>query len=168
MKKIGAFFAVILLVVCDQLTKSWAEVVLKNGQDIRLWPNVFHLTYVENRGAAFGMLSGKQAFLVIMTVGVLIAVIWYWRKIPKSNWGLLMKIALILIISGAIGNLIDRIWLNYVRDFFYFILINFPVFNVADILVVVGVIVLFPVLLFGDIDGEKNKEKNTQEEESDI
>lgn len=168
MKKIGAFFVVIVLVICDQLTKSWAEVVLKNGQDIRLWPNVFHLTYVENRGAAFGMLEGKQAFFIIMTVTVLIAILWYWRKIPHNKWGIVMKVALILIISGAIGNLIDRVWLNYVRDFFYFILIDFPVFNMADVWVVVGVILLFPVLLFGDIEGEKQKTENVQKEETDL
>ena len=77
-----------------------------------------------------------------------------------------MKIALVLVISGAIGNLIDRALLGYVRDFLYFILIDFPVFNVADICVVVGVIILMPVLLFGDIEGEKDGDevKNTEVE----
>lgn len=155
MKKIGALLAIVVLVVMDQLTKYWADITLKLGQDIKIWPGVFHLSYIENRGAAFGMLQGKQLFFVVMTVIVLAAMIWYWRRIPQGNWGNVMKLSFLLIISGAIGNLIDRIVLDYVRDFFYFILIDFPVFNVADAWVVVGVILLFPVLLFSDVDVKK-------------
>lgn len=157
---------IVLLLGIDQFTKYWAVNTLANQADIMLWPNVFHLSYVENRGAAFGMLQGKQGFFIIMTIAVLIFIAWYWRRIPQDKWGIWMKIALVLVISGAIGNLIDRALLGYVRDFLYFILIDFPVFNVADICVVVGVIILMPVLLFGDIEGEKDGDevKNTEVE----
>ena len=68
-----------------------------------------------------------------------------------------MKVALVLVMSGAIGNFIDRVCLNYVRDMIYFSLIDFPVFNVADMCVVVGVVLLFPILLFGNIEQEEQE-----------
>lgn len=144
--------SILFLVGLDQWVKYWAETSLQTMGDISLWSGVFHLAYVENRGAAFGMMQGKQWFFIIVTVVVLGGILWYWRKIPINKTGLWMKVALVLVISGAIGNLIDRVWLNYVRDMFYFILIDFPVFNVADICVVVGVILLIPIILFGDIE----------------
>lgn len=152
-----AAIAILLLVGVDQLTKYWAEIYLQGQADIRLWADVFHLSYVENRGAAFGMMQGRQTLFVIITLAVLIGIVWYWRQLPHNKVGKWMKVALTLIISGAIGNLIDRVALNYVRDMFYFTLIDFPVFNVADICVVVGVILLFPLLLFGDIEEERSK-----------
>lgn len=155
--------AVILLVGLDQLTKYWADMFLMGQPDIELWPGVFHLAYVKNRGAAFGMMQGKQTFFVVITIAILIGILWYWRQIPKNKAGKWMKVALVLVISGAIGNLIDRVLLDYVRDMFYFILIDFPVFNVADICVVVGVFLMFPILIFGDIEGKKLKTQEIEE-----
>ncbi|PHV71138.1 signal peptidase II [Sporanaerobium hydrogeniformans] len=146
------------LVGLDQVTKIWAVQKLSNGQDISLWPDVFHLTYVENRGAAFGMLQNKQWFFIVITGIVLVGLIWYYKKLPVTFWGKMSRISFVCIISGAIGNLIDRIMLNYVRDFFYFKLIDFPVFNIADILVVGGVGLLLLVILMGEKDFEKQKE----------
>lgn len=153
-----------LLVGLDQWVKYWAETALRAMGDMELWPGVFHLAYVENRGAAFGMMQGQQWFFIIVTVVVLAGVLWYWKHIPSNKAGLWMKVALVLVMSGAIGNLIDRVWLNYVRDMFYFILIDFPVFNIADICVVVGVILLIPIILFGDIEQEDTQEKKTANE----
>ncbi|WP_069997603.1 signal peptidase II [Cellulosilyticum sp. I15G10I2] len=147
------------LVILDQLSKLWAVAALGQGRDILLWKNIFHLTYIENRGAAFGMLQGKQWFLISMTILVLIAIIIYFRKIPSTPSGKWMKLSFVLIISGAIGNLIDRISLSYVRDFLYFRLIDFPVFNVADIFVVVGVGILLVVIIFGEIDTPQGAEE---------
>lgn len=165
MKFIPALLVMILLGV-DQLTKYWASHVLAVQGDVMLWPNVFHFTYVENRGAAFGMLQNKQWFFIIVTIVVVAFILWYWKNIPDNKWGNWMKFALILIISGAIGNLIDRVVLGYVVDFLYFILIDFPVFNVADICVVVGVIVLMPILLFGDIEPKANNKEDTTKVET--
>ena len=150
---------IIGLIGIDQITKVWATHVLSNGRDIALWEGVFHLHYVKNTGAAFGMLGGKQIFLVIITTAIIIGMIIYYHKLPKTYWGKWSRVAFILIISGAIGNLIDRVALNYVRDFLYFKLINFPVFNVADILVVVGVGILLVAMIFIEIEEEKRKEK---------
>lgn len=164
------FIPVLLVAVflgIDQLTKYWASNVLATQGDILFWPNIFHFTYVENRGAAFGMLQNQQWFFITMTVIVLIFIVWYWRQIPNNKWGTWMKFALILIISGAIGNLIDRVVLGYVVDFLYFVLIDFPVFNVADIAVVVGVGILMPILLFGDIEPKKvTSKKDTKNVET--
>lgn len=155
---------VALLVGLDQFVKYLAVTYLQGAPAIRLWPNVFHLTYVENRGAAFGMMQGKQMFFVVITLIVLLGIFWYWKQIPNNNTGKWMKVALVLIVSGALGNLIDRIVLDYVVDMFYFILIDFPVFNVADICVVVGVCLMFPVILFGDVENEQVENKENEEE----
>lgn len=153
--------AILLFVGIDQWAKYLATHFLKGQEDILLWPQVFHLSYVENRGAAFGMLQDRQWFFVIITLIVLIGVCFYWKQIPQNASGKWMKGALILIIGGAIGNLIDRVLLGYVVDFFYFVLIDFPVFNIADIGVVVGVCLLIPIMLWGDIELEK-KERQTE------
>ncbi|MBE6023655.1 MAG: signal peptidase II [Cellulosilyticum sp.] len=144
------------LILLDQLTKVWAVQTLASGYDIKIWEGVFHLHYISNYGAAWGMLSGKQLFLILFTSIIILGMIFYMRKLPKTPTGKWMKIAFIMIISGAIGNLIDRITLGYVRDFLYFILIDFPIFNVADILVVVGVGLLMITIFFGET--EENKE----------
>lgn len=162
MKYIG-ILAVILLVGIDQLTKYWADLFLKGQNDIYLWPGVFHLSYVENRGAAFGMLQGRQMLFVIVTCIIIGVILWYWKSIPKNKWGQWMKVAFILIISGAIGNLIDRVALDYVRDMLYFVLIDFPVFNVADICVVIGVMLLFPLLLILEDEEKKMKDQTIEE-----
>jgi signal peptidase II len=149
------------LVAIDQISKIWAVNTLGSGQDILVWENVFHLTYIQNRGAAFGMLQGKQWLLIPVTILVLIGMIVYFKKLPSTKSGTWAKVSLVLIISGAIGNLIDRILLSYVRDFLYFRLIDFPVFNIADTFVVIGVGVLLLVILFGDIEKtHQSKEEN--------
>ena len=157
---------IIVLVAADQLSKMWAVERLANhvsniagSQDILIWPNVFHLHYIPNYGAAWGMLEGKKIFLILVTGIIVIGMIYYFNKLPHTKWGSLARMALVMIISGAIGNLIDRIWLGYVRDFLYFKLINFPIFNVADILVVVGVGLLMIVFLFGKLDEVKTDEE---------
>lgn len=157
--------SVALLVIIDQITKIGIVRYFSepDAQNIVLWPGVFELTYVENRGAAFGMMQGKVWLFVLITTAVLIMILWYWKHIPKNKAGMWMKVALVLVISGALGNLIDRVVLNYVRDMFYFVLIDFPVFNVADMCVVGGVILLFPILLFGDIDNEMKKISDNEE-----
>lgn len=154
----------IIMIVCiavligfDQISKIWAVNALGGGADIKLWEGVFHFHYLSNYGAAWGIFSGKQVFLIALTSVIIIAMILYIRKLPRTIWGNWARVAFVLIISGAIGNLIDRISLGYVRDFLYFILINFPIFNVADILVVVGVGILMVVMLFGELE-EVNKE----------
>ena len=99
---------------------------------------VFQLCYLENRGAAFGLLQNQRIFFLICALVILIFAIWIYGKLPNAQRYLPLRICIIGICgAGAIGNMIDRIYLGYVVDFFYFNLIDFPIFNVADINVTV-------------------------------
>ena len=138
----------IVLIILDQVTKYLAVIHLKNSEGIDIVPNVFKLHYLENRGAAFGIMQGRQGFFFIMTVIVLVAIIYVYGKIPVEKHFMLMRICSILLFSGAIGNMIDRSIQNYVVDFLYFELIDFPIFNVADIYVTISTIIFIISILF--------------------
>lgn len=161
---IQLFIAVTLLTGIDQLTKFLAVENLKNKADIPLIPNVLYLQYLENRGAAFGIFQDKKIFLVLLTSLILIGVCYVLWKIPADKKYIYLKLLCFLITAGGIGNLIDRIRLDYVIDFIYFSPIDFPVFNVADIYVSVGMVLLFIVVLFyykdEDFEFLKWKSKN--------
>lgn len=134
---------VVLGIIVDRLSKSWALSILRDGNSIEIIKNFFTLEYLENRGAAFGVLQGKIIFLTVITIVVLIAIVYYIAKTkPKSK---ILRISLAFIISGAIGNLYDRIVHGCVIDFImlhYKNVYYFPTFNVADMLVVVGTVML--------------------------
>ncbi len=124
-------------VVADQLVKYWASTALREAGTIPLWEGVFHLTYCENTGAAFSLLSGHRWVLLAVTAAALIGMFVALSKhYMKNAFG---RTSLRLIIAGAVGNMLDRFLLGYVVDMFDFRLIDFPVFNVADILLCVGV-----------------------------
>ncbi len=133
-----------LLIAADQITKFLAVVNLRNQEPFVLWEGVFELQYLENSGAAFGMLQGKKSFFVLTSIIFLIVIVY----VPNQKKYTKLHITLAFITSGAIGNLIDRIRYDYVIDFLYFSLINFPIFNVADIYVTLSSIVLAALLLF--------------------
>ena len=130
---------IIALIVIDQISKYLALNNLANIGSIPIIENIFHLTYVENRGAAFGMFQNNQIVFIIVAVVASIVGLYY---IYKKKLNLLGNISIVLIISGAIGNLIDRVRLGFVVDYFDFRFIWDYVFNVADIFVVVGTILL--------------------------
>lgn len=143
------FLFIGLIIVLDQVTKYLAKTRLMDNINIDLIQGYFSLTYVENRGAAFGILRDKKFILVGITALIVAFMIYYLIK--NKNMGKWMKISLVLIIAGAIGNLIDRVSLGYVVDFFHFYIkdiFDWPVFNVADISVVCGTILLAINLLF--------------------
>lgn len=145
MKKwIQLVIAVMVLIALDQLTKYWASTRLIY-EAIEVIPGVFEFHYVENRGAAFGILQNQRWFFIIGTTIMLFVLVRMYRKFPLEKRCLWLRISCMLIIAGAIGNLIDRVYLQYVVDFLYFKLIDFPVFNVADCYVVVGVGILILV-----------------------
>ena len=136
--------------IADRVTKWWALRDLASGNNIEVIPNFLSFSYLENRGAAFGIFQNKLVILVLVTAGVLVGLVYYLVKYkPKSK---LLRVSFAMIISGAIGNLIDRVGYNYVVDF---ILVhykehNFPTFNVADMFVVVGTILLALCILKED------------------
>lgn len=140
--------SVALLTGLDQWTKYLAVRHLKDQPDIPLIDNVLYLHYLENRGAAFGLFQNQFLFFGIMTVIILCAVIYVLWHMPSDKKYLFLRIICFVICAGAIGNFIDRVRLNYVVDFIYFSPINFPVFNVADIYVVVSMALFLISFLF--------------------
>ncbi len=140
------FFAVFLTI--DQLTKYAAVLKLKDKQPYVLWEGVFEFHYLENRGAAFGMLQNRKVFFVFAAVLMMTVILFVLFKTPLSAKYRAWHMLLVPIAAGGIGNMIDRLRLNYVIDFFYFKLIDFPIFNVADIYVTVGVAFLIIFMLF--------------------
>jgi signal peptidase II len=135
---------IILIVnIIDRITKIWASKSLISGNEIVVIKNIFGFSYVENRGAAWGIFQGKVNFLVIITIIIVIGLIFYLLKYKPRNK--LMRISLSLIIGGAIGNMYDRVIYKYVVDYIYFHykdVYSFPTFNFADMSVVVGTLLL--------------------------
>ena len=144
---ISGIITVILLVLLDQYTKILAVKYLKDQADIPILKDIFELAYVENRGAAFGMMQNKQTFFIIMTVLVVGAILLFFHTMPMEKKFLPARVTLVFVVAGAIGNFIDRVSQGFVVDFLYFKLIDFPVFNVADIYVTCAVFVLAFLLL---------------------
>ncbi len=146
-----------LLVGIDQISKIMALKYLTTVSTIPIIENIFHLTYVENRGAAFGMFENNQIIFVVVAVVASIYGIYY---LTNNKVHLIGKFAIILIISGAMGNLIDRVRWGFVVDYFDVRFIWEYVFNIADILVVVGTIIMCVYIIYFE---EKDKLENTKE-----
>ena len=157
--KSGTVFAGILSggIVLDQLTKAAAASRLRSGPDIWLIKNVLCLTYTQNEGAAFSMMWGKKFFLLFFTACILAVILVWAVHLIRSGQGLFPVILAGMVAAGAAGNLIDRIFRGYVVDFIYFAPIDFPVFNIADILVVTGCFGLIILVLLNGDDRKENK-----------
>lgn len=137
-----------LLVALDQITKFIVRTSFALYESHPLIKNVFHLTYIQNTGIAWGMFKNGRTIFLILTVLVLLVCACFYAKIPQNKRFTPIRVCLVFLVSGAIGNMIDRISLRYVVDFFDFRLINFPIFNVADIYVTVSMIVLILLCAF--------------------
>lgn len=145
----------------DIITKLWAEGCLAQVGGIPVISGVFNLTYVENSGVAFGMLRDRRIVFITMSIVILIILgLYFYKSKNKSVW---LKLGTALIFSGSIGNMIERISKGYVVDFLDFCLINFPVFNIADMAVCVGAALLVVHFLFY-ADDDKNLGGNQGEE----
>ncbi len=139
---------IIVLVGIDQLTKYLALNMLAHIGSVTIIEKIFSLTFVENRGAAFGIMQGGRLIFLVAIPIILIATTYYYIKLPQGQVYKFMRMALVLIMAGAIGNYLDRLFRGYVIDFFHATFIDFPVFNVADIFVVCGTISLSVLLIF--------------------
>ena len=157
---IWAAVSAVILVILDQGTKLLALSSLKPIGSCTVIDGILDFTFVENRGVAFGMLSGKRWIILLITVVIAAGVIWYYKSLPRTREYRPVRWSLVLILAGAVGNIIDRLFRGYVVDFFEFTFFNWPVFNVADIYVVVGVIILMIMVLFVIKDDEKKKDEN--------
>lgn len=139
---------VLLLVGLDQATKYLAVIKLKGRDAFPVIPQVLEFKYLENRGAAFGMLQNQKVFFICMEVLILLIVCYILAKCPAQKKYRLGRICMIGIAAGDVGNMIDRVVQDFVVDFIYFVPINFPIFNVADIYVTLSTIGLVILLLF--------------------
>lgn len=153
-KRILSFIIIVATVLADRLTKIVAELRLHETGLGRygLIDGFFSFTYHENRGAAFGMLSNSRWIFMSISIVAIIAIAVYLFAFSSNDR--LISVSLSLIVGGGIGNMIDRVINGYVVDFLYFELIDFPIFNVADIAVTVGAVLVIFFLLFA----EKKKE----------
>ena len=149
-KKISLPIVIILGIVLDQVVKMAIVKHIKLSEQKPVLKGLLSLTHLRNNGAAWSILEGQQWFFVLTTVIVLAVAAWFWLKNLSKNW---YAIGLTLIISGALGNFIDRVRQGYVVDMFQLDFINFPIFNVADILLSIGFVVLFIGILLEKDEG---------------
>lgn len=148
------FILPIVIVILDQISKSAAVKYLKGNRPYKIIDNFFQLYYVENRGAAFGILQHKRMFFVIITLIVITVLSLYLIKY-YSSLNTFARISFAMLIGGAAGNLIDRIRFGYVVDFISFKLLrgyDFPVFNIADIAIVLSTIAIIFLVSFDKIE----------------
>lgn len=173
------YFIVFIICTCvltllDQFTKIAAVNGLKGKKPFVIIDGIFEFYYLENTGTAWGMFDGGRYIFLALTVVILAVLCFFALKMPLTKKYIPLHIVLILIASGAVGNFIDRLFLGYVRDFIYFKLINFPIFNVADIYVTVSIFALAFMILFmyeeEDFDFlgfvKREKDKNTKDSDS--
>ena len=139
-----------LVILIDQISKIIVQNHFSLGESIPVIPNIFHLTYVQNVGAAFGILKYQRNFFIFITMAIIIGILIF--TLIRSKLHPIVLYSFAFIIGGAIGNLLDRIRFGYVIDFFDFRI--WPVFNIADISIVAGTALLAYYLIF--LDKEEN------------
>ena len=129
------FLIVIGVILLDYLVKYAVASQMVPGESIPVISEIFHITYVQNRGAAFSMMQGQWVFLILLPCAAILTalIILFWKR---KKWNICMNLAIAFICGGGLGNLIDRITQGYVVDLFDFRV--FPVFNIADIFICVG------------------------------
>lgn len=142
------FLYTIGLAAIDQATKQAAQQMLRGKDGLTIIPGVFELQYLENRGSAFGLMQGQKTLFITMACLMLLVIPYLYTRIPQSRRFFYLRVIAVFFLSGAVGNAIDRIVNGYVIDFFYFSLIDFPIFNVADIYVTVSTFLLIVLMLF--------------------
>lgn len=140
---------IIILIIADQGLKFWISVNIKLGTSQVILPNVLALTNVRNDGAAWSVLSGQQWFFTVITIVALGLMGYFFWKLKNDN---LYMLAISLLIAGTLGNFIDRIRLGYVVDMFETLFMNFPIFNVADMCLTFGVIIVIIALIKDEKD----------------
>ena len=142
------FMLFVILVIADQLTKHLAVVRLKNQAAYNLINGILEFNYLENRGAAFGVLQNQKYFFVFVALIFIGVIVFVLIKVPTQKKYYSLNILLVMIAAGAVGIMIDRVRYDYVVDFIYLVCIQFPIFNVADIYVTTATVILVFQILF--------------------
>ena len=142
------FFIMIAFLALDQFTKYLAITKLKGKAPLVLIENVLEFQYLENRGSAFGILQNQKYFILFVCVVFLTMIFLFLFKLPQLKKFCPVHVLLSFVVAGGLGNMVDRIRFDYVVDFISFVLIDFPIFNVADCYIVCGTIILFILFLF--------------------
>lgn len=142
------FMLFVILVIADQLTKHLAVVKLKNQAAYNLINGILEFNYLENRGAAFGVLQNQKYFFVFVALIFIGVIVFVLIKVPTQKKYYSLNILLVMIAAGAVGNMIDRVRYDYVVDFIYLVCIQFPIFNMADIYVTTSTVILVFQILF--------------------
>ncbi len=142
------FMLFVILVIADQLIKHLAVVRLKNQAAYNLINGILEFNYLENRGAAFGVLQNQKYFFVFVALIFIGVIVFVLIKVPTQKKYYSLNILLVMIAAGAVGNMIDRVRYDYVVDFIYLVCIQFPIFNVADIYVTTATVILVFQILF--------------------
>lgn len=138
----------VLAAAIDRISKILAVSHLKDRPAVSVVSGVLEFRYLENSGAAFGLLKGQKSFIILVGIIVLLACLYVLVKTPGKKKYIMCHILLSLIVSGAVGNLFDRVMYDYVVDFLYLSFIKFPIFNIADIYITVATFILVILLLF--------------------
>ncbi len=163
-----------IVIILDQISKAIVVAAIPEGHLIEVIPDIFNLTYIENKGAAFGMLSEHRWVFMVISVLAIVGILFFlWKEKPESYW---IKTTLAFILGGGIGNMIDRTFRPGVVDFidadfvqypvigleggFSMHLEDFPIFNIADCFITVGCFTLIVYLLFVELPKETNEKKN--------
>jgi signal peptidase II len=145
---IADFFLVIILVLFDQIAKLWASITLEQQGSIVLWEGILQLTYLKNTGGIFGVLQNQTLFILFVVSILILVVIYLLTKLPDKPRFAKLHMVISCLLAGALGNLVDRIRFGYVIDFIYFVGIDFPIFNVADIMISVSTVLVLILLIF--------------------
>jgi len=151
------YILAIFVLTVDQLTKRAVATYMNMGQTIPLIPGVFHLTSHRNRGAAFGILQNQRVFLIVITIIVIIGIIVYLRKVYREKK--FFSYGLSFVLGGTLGNFVDRAIKGEVVDMLDFRLIDYPIFNMADCFIVIGVAIIF---LHTFLEARMEKKRTTE------
>ncbi len=139
---------ILLTLALDQIVKIHIRSSMVQGESFDVISGILEIMYIENTGSAFGMLKGQMVFFLVIAIVVLIGGCIVLYRVPAEKKYIFFNVSLALILSGALGNTIDRILKNSVTDFIYVSLINFPIFNIADIYIVCATALLLILSIF--------------------
>lgn len=154
------YILAICIFIIDQFSKSIVSTYLKLNESILVIKDLFYIRYINNTGASFGILSNSKTLLIILSLLAIIIILRYMNSFKKSKMN---TIGFGFVLGGILGNLADRILYGYVKDFLDFVIFNYdyPVFNLADVFIVIGVILLIISIIRGeDKNGSKSSRRN--------